>query len=467
MGHKNITKEAGRDWLELLIVPLFIALGAALLGGLQACAQMRAEEQRAHQIATQTYLDQMGRMLLDKDRPLRQSEEGDEVQSLAQARTLAVLEGLDSDRGSGPRNKRIIVRFLYETSLIDEDEPIIELNEADLDGADLNYLDLSNANLPFTSLEGANLDHAILKNADLGGANFEGANLAGANLSNANLRYANLENAELNGADLDSTFLDDADLSSTALQDANLSGASLQNVGGLNKEALRQATHHLSLAAMTDETLHSGTYVTDEFVRSEGGSGASLSLRVGKGWQRDVDFSANPGELYFSGPGDGVLVFTSPLSVIDPSNLEHVKDPERLKEISAPESVESWVGWFQEHPNLDHSVSKPIFPATVGDMSGERIDVTYCSDGTHCSKPEMPSLEPCGESACVPLFPRTDVPDDIVISSFSGDIDRFVVIDVNGEVVIIDISAPADEFDAFLPEAQKVLETVEWEKIGS
>jgi hypothetical protein len=36
-------------------------------------------------------------------------------------------------------------------------------------------------------------------------------------------------------------------------------------------------------------------------------------------------------------------------------------------------------------------------------------------------------------------------------------------LDISGETVIIDMAAPADKFDAFFPNAQKVLDTVKWE----
>jgi len=39
---------------------------------------------------------------------------------------------------------------------------------------------------------------------------------------------------------------------------------------------------------------------------------------------------------------------------------------------------------------------------------------------------------------------------------------RFIIVDVEGETVIIDISASADKFDVFLPKAQQVLDTVTW-----
>jgi hypothetical protein len=35
-------------------------------------------------------------------------------------------------------------------------------------------------------------------------------------------------------------------------------------------------------------------------------------------------------------------------------------------------------------------------------------------------------------------------------------------VDVGGETVVIDVAAPADKFDEFLPKAQKVLDSVEW-----
>ena len=42
--------------------------------------------------------------------------------------------------------------------------------------------------------------------------------------------------------------------------------------------------------------------------------------------------------------------------------------------------------------------------------------------------------------------------------------DRYVIVDVvRGETVLIDVGAPADEFDELLPKAQKVLlDSVEW-----
>jgi hypothetical protein len=48
------------------------------------------------------------------------------------------------------------------------------------------------------------------------------------------------------------------------------------------------------------------------------------------------------------------------------------------------------------------------------------------------------------------------------ISSSEGYKDRFVIVDVGGQTVLIDVAARADKFDEFLPKAQKVLDSVKW-----
>jgi hypothetical protein len=98
------------DWIQLLIVPALIPLAVAGFGIIQFASQQRAEDQRAQQSTLQAYFDQMSHLLLEKD--LRNSEADNDVRTLARARTLTVLETLDSDR------KGRLVQFLYEAGLI-------------------------------------------------------------------------------------------------------------------------------------------------------------------------------------------------------------------------------------------------------------------------------------------------------------------------------------------------------------
>ncbi len=77
---------------------------------------------------------------------------------------------------------------------------------------------------------------------------------------------------------------------------------------------------------------------------------------------------------------------------------------------------------------------------------------------TYASTPENYPRDYCGEEPCVPLYPTSESG----IVSYDGWKDRFVIVDVGEETVLIDVAAPAETFDAFFPKAQKVLDTVEW-----
>lgn len=81
------------------------------------------------------------------------------------------------------------------------------------------YLNLQGADLFGADLRGVFLAYADLREADLGRANLQGACLAYANLQRANLKGANLENVDLFKADLK-----DVNLKGVNLEETNLRG---------------------------------------------------------------------------------------------------------------------------------------------------------------------------------------------------------------------------------------------------
>jgi hypothetical protein len=198
------------DWMQLLIVPVVLAIITVVFTLYQEGRQSRIEQQRAQnalQVAEeraqaaelQDYLDQMGSLLLNKDRPLRQSKEEDEVRTLARARTLTILERMN------PSRKRQVIQFLYEADLIrgvEGSQPIISLREVNLSDANLFQVKLSDAFLSRANLEKAALWQSDLSGAHLSGANLTNADLRGAYLGGAGLSDANLSNANLNDAQM-------------------------------------------------------------------------------------------------------------------------------------------------------------------------------------------------------------------------------------------------------------------------
>ncbi len=102
------------------------------------------------------------------------------------------------------------------------------LEEADLGGADLHKVDLRGSNLRRADLQYATLTEADLSGADLGGADLQHAHLKGASLNRATLAQANLHGANLKGCDLQHINLEGANLWGSDLEGANLVGANLR-----------------------------------------------------------------------------------------------------------------------------------------------------------------------------------------------------------------------------------------------
>ncbi len=222
------------DWLQLLIVPAVLGMGAIWFdyeAGKRAGAiqqqreqiQREIEDQRAKNTILSAYFDDLSNLLLEHG--LTESQKDSAVRNIARARTLSALSQLDG------RRKGFIVRFLYETNLIKGGTPLlylggsisgepavdeIVLSRADLNGAVLHRLFMGEVNLTRVHLVGADFRWAFLSKA----------NFIGADLRNADFTGARLTEASLSSADLTGTRLHDADLSkAVGLQQDQIDGA--------------------------------------------------------------------------------------------------------------------------------------------------------------------------------------------------------------------------------------------------
>ncbi len=262
------------DWLDLLIVPLMLALITIAFAWQQdarqndiedrrADAERKLAEQRAQDEALQAYLDQMSTLMLEKD--LRESEVNSEVRTLARARTLTVLERLD------PTRKTEVIRFLSEAELINAvtagegAQPIIDLTGANLSHTNLSDTNLNSAYLSKSDLSYANLRSAYL-NAALDRADLRGADLRDAFVFDAQMPLADLRGADLSGADLSGANLAWADLSHANLSDTVLDGASLASAEGITGEELEQQAASLEDATMPSHQKY------EDWLKDRGGS---------------------------------------------------------------------------------------------------------------------------------------------------------------------------------------------------
>jgi uncharacterized protein YjbI with pentapeptide repeats len=247
VAHKSLW-----EFLDLLIVPLALAIIGVGFTFIQDNRQQKIEDQRnesaikieerrAQNAALQAYLDQMNDLILDRkllkvNKGVPVHERDDPVHTLAQARTTTAITQFDGE------NNQAVTRFLSDSGLLKE--PALLAN-TDLEGAQLPNAVLQDANLAGTNLTGANLAEAVLISADFSNTEKAGEDITPilANLTRADLRKAALQDADLaectmGKVTLTKATLQGADLRSTSLQAANLAKAALQNADLSSAESI-------------------------------------------------------------------------------------------------------------------------------------------------------------------------------------------------------------------------------------
>jgi uncharacterized protein YjbI with pentapeptide repeats len=257
------------DWLELLIVPLILAIGGITINSAVQRSEREQAEQRAQlekqqaeqraeidrqiaddrlkEQALQTYLDRMGELLLSGrfDNPETQGR----AWAAAKARTLTTLRGLNGER------KGAVLQFLYESGLL-TGEATLNLEKADFSGANLEGVNLAGANL-----NGANLKGAVFEHAFLDGAYFGLAYLKEAKFSQASLNSADFSMSDLTEADFYKAFLTGTNFGMATLKDANLRAA-VANNAQFEQAELRGAK--LNLATFFGANLRGALMTTDQ-----------------------------------------------------------------------------------------------------------------------------------------------------------------------------------------------------------
>lgn len=238
---------AGRtlwEWLELLVVPVIVALVVHHMGERQSKAEaLRAEErqeaerlradalrnieeQRSKDEILKSYLDAVGGLLAV---PISNDPEKKVyIEGLLRGYTRTVLDRLDGAR------KGSVIRFLSESGLLDSDPESaihvsVSLVGANLAGADLPQFLLTELDLTAASLEGAHMTGVNLSGSKLTRAELRNARLILANMVRTNLLLAKIQQAWLFGANMEGAVLEGAQLHDADLSEVNLASANLRN----------------------------------------------------------------------------------------------------------------------------------------------------------------------------------------------------------------------------------------------
>jgi uncharacterized protein YjbI with pentapeptide repeats len=265
------------DWLQMLIVPLVLAVAAFGLNFAQTSRDRKREERdaataqraearraardramaadRAHEQTLEAYLKEMADLMT---RPGRATAD---TQTIAQTLTLVALRRLDGAR------RGLVVQFLDDAELLAGASPgaqqglfisagcgagghschrvgiTIFLDHADLRdavlplalGPNTGAVDASGRPIPPATGDAhdpAWFDGADLRNSDfhgrrLFGVSFVGADLRGANFTGAELGYTSFNDSCLSGARFDRAEIDHADFGGAQGRDVNFSDSRL------------------------------------------------------------------------------------------------------------------------------------------------------------------------------------------------------------------------------------------------
>jgi hypothetical protein len=185
------------------------------------------------------------------------------------------------------------------------------------------------------------------------------------------------------------------------------------------------------------KTLRPGTYRSEEFK-------PSLSFHVGKGW------SSSPLEE----ASDFLEIARGQTAGLNFTNVQEVYKPTKTGSANVVDAPKDMVGWLQQHPYLQTSKPEPV---RVGGVKGLQFDVVL-GDLPQTYSGTCTTI--VGNPNCVDLA-RLSTGEPILL--VEGDKAGVIVLeDLEGETVTIGFFSPASEFEEFVPEAQKVIDTVKW-----
>ena len=187
--------------------------------------------------------------------------------------------------------------------------------------------------------------------------------------------------------------------------------------------------------------LQPGEYRTEEFE-------PSFSFRVGKGWKND------PPEAF------DILLLGKESGGFGAVTVQRVYEPTKSGLPIVVNTPKDLVGWLEHHPYLKTSDPEPV---SVGGVKGLQLDVAVAKDlpddyhSGVCSSIAEP------EEECVDLFKVSTPQVSPVFVSESTKTHLIVTKDeLSGLTVAMGYASRSTNFEEFAPEAQKVIDTVEW-----
>lgn len=292
------------DWLELLIIPVILLFGTFFLSHSEEVTRREiAEKQREadqtiadknnkaeqdriidrqREESLQEYINKMTELLLDNK---LKDNNNKIVADIARVKTMATVRVLDGKR------KGLVLKFLFDSGLINGDKPIVNLEYADfsgteysgayLGGADLSKVDFSNAKLNGINLKKAKVKETIFRNADLSNGIFEETNFDHAEFTQTKAAGIHADNCIFSSiifseTDLTNSLLTDCTFNSCKMMKPVFTSAKIINLssspqefreGKFNKSKISNA--NFKGVAFTDVDFQETEFSISDFSETE------------------------------------------------------------------------------------------------------------------------------------------------------------------------------------------------------
>jgi hypothetical protein len=160
----------------------------------------------------------------------------------------------------------------------------------------------------------------------------------------------------------------------------------------------------------------------------------ALYVVPGEGWRAILDI---PGSFSLDGGDPPAVKFLRVSAVFDPISQKVAR---------APRDLEAWI---LAHPSLE---SESPVPVSIGGIEGIQINSRVVS------APETPYQimgAVCPIPGCLGLFVAGSI-----VDLREGSVVRFMLVEVDGEQLVVQIDALEDEWESFVLRAEDVLDTV-------
>ncbi len=228
------------DWLDLLLIPLSLALAGFIFTRSERLRKNNSDNQKLQDSLLISYLDKMKELVIDRN--LSQCNSTDSISLYARAITFTTLTQMSGI------NKGLMLRFLAETGIINGESPPVNMQGADLDkldfysfdihekwpylentyvikGISFNKINLAKANLAYSSFDHISITDSDLSFSFLLGVDFTDASIENCKMYYAKLQEANLTNVNISGSDLRGAMLISANLRGAVIVNSRLEGA--------------------------------------------------------------------------------------------------------------------------------------------------------------------------------------------------------------------------------------------------